>query len=120
MTREEFLAFCATIGGAEADRPFHEDFDTWVIRHSDTRKWFALLMRHDGRDIVNLKCDPMEADFLRKAFCGITPAYHMNKVHWNSVYLDSDVPPEETERMTLNSFALTDRKRRTRSEKEKK
>ncbi len=120
MTKEEFLEFCATIGGAEADRPFDESFDTWVVRHADTRKWFALLMPHDGQYIVNLKCEPMEADFLRKAFRGVTPAYHMNKTHWNSVYLESDVPREEIERMTLGSFALTDKKRRARSEKEKK
>lgn len=120
MTSEEFLEFCSEIGGAEADRPFNEDFDSWVVRHSDTRKWFALLMLHDGRYIVNLKCEPMEADFLRRAFQGVTPAYHMNKTHWNSVYLESDVPREEIERMTMNSFALTDKKRRVRSEREKK
>jgi predicted DNA-binding protein (MmcQ/YjbR family) len=34
---------------------------------------------------VNLKCDPERAVILREEFDEITPGYHMNKVHWNSV-----------------------------------
>ncbi|MBP1563965.1 MAG: MmcQ/YjbR family DNA-binding protein [Oscillospiraceae bacterium] len=112
MTKEEYLDFCGNLGGAELDSPFDEDFETVVARHSDNRKWFALVIMHNGKWVVNLKCEPMEADFLRRAFEGITPAYHMNKTHWNSVYLDSDVPREEIERMTLSSFALTEKKQR--------
>ena len=112
MTKEEYLDFCGNLGGAELDSPFDEDFETVVARHSDNRKWFALVMEHNGKWIVNLKCDPMEADFLRKAFEGVTPAYHMNKTHWNTVYLNSDVPREEIERMTLASFELTAKKTR--------
>lgn len=112
MTKEEFLDFCRNLGGAELDSPFDEDFETVVARHSDNRKWFALVMEHKGKWIVNLKCEPMEADFLRRAFEGVTPAYHMNKTHWNTVYLDSDVPREEIERMTLASFELTAKKTR--------
>lgn len=110
MTRDDFLDFCRSIPGASADQPFDGDFETWVVRHTLTRKWFALLMKHDGRDIVNLKCDPQEADLLRKLFTGVVPAYHMNKTHWNTVILDSDLPDEEIKRMTLNSFALTNKR----------
>ena len=112
MTKEEYLDFCRNLGGAELDSPFDEDFETVVARHSDNRKWFALVMEHNEKWIVNLKCEPMEADFLRRAFEGVTPAYHMNKTHWNTVYLDSDVPREEIERMTLSSFELTAKKSR--------
>lgn len=109
MTREEFLDFCGTIGGSAVDCPFPEDFETTALRHSDTGKWFGLLMFHDNSWIVNLKCEPMEADFLRSVYRGVTPAYHMNKVHWNSVFLESDVPDEEIRRMTMNSFLLTEK-----------
>ena len=86
-----------------------------IYYKGETRKWFALVMAHDGKTIVNMKCEPMEADFLRSAYEGVTPAYHMNKVHWNTVYLDSDVPDEEIFRMTMNSFELT--KKKTRQKK---
>ena len=112
MTCEEFLEFCQNIPGASVDQPFDGDFETYVARHTLSRKWFALVMLHEGRHIVNLKCDPQEADLLRKLFKGVVPAYHMNKVHWNSVYLDSDVPAEELERMVRSSFELTRKKQR--------
>ena len=95
MTREAYLNYCAGLPGAVVDQPFPEDFQSWVARHWDSRKWFALVMKVDGRDAVNLKCSPMEADLLRSAYTGVRPGYHMNKTHWNTVYLESDVPEEE-------------------------
>jgi predicted DNA-binding protein (MmcQ/YjbR family) len=41
---------------------------------------------------VNLKCDPERAVELRERYPGITPGYHMNKQHWNTVLADSSVP----------------------------
>ncbi|MDE7278852.1 MAG: MmcQ/YjbR family DNA-binding protein [Oscillospiraceae bacterium] len=111
MTKNEYLEFCGTIAAAVSDTPFEDDAESVVIRHCDTRKWFALVMKLNGKDIVNLKCEPMEADFLRSAYEGVIPAYHMNKVHWNTVFLESDVPGEEIRRMTENSFELTSKKK---------
>ncbi|MGN1109154.1 MAG: MmcQ/YjbR family DNA-binding protein [Oscillospiraceae bacterium] len=111
MTCEEFLEFCRNIPGASVDQPFDGDFDTYAARHTLSRKWFALVMLHEGRHIVNLKCDPQEADLLRKLFKGVVPAYHMNKTHWNTIILNSDLPDEEIKRMTMNSFALTDKRK---------
>lgn len=107
MTREEYLDHCRSILGAEVDQPFDEDFDTWVARHKTNRKWFALIFDVKGRHAVNLKCDPLEADFLRSVYKGVTAGYHMNKTHWNTVYFDADVPDEELIRMTRSSFELT-------------
>lgn len=112
MTKREYIEMCENIGGAEVDYPFNEDFDSAVARHTDSKKWFAVVLEYRGKWVVNLKCDPMEADFLRSVFKGVIPAYHMNKTHWNSVVLDSDVPAEEIERMTLASFALTEKKKK--------
>lgn len=112
MTREELTEFILTLPDAVTDQPFNEDFNSTVARHGSTRTWFALMMNVGGREMVNLKCDPQESEFLRKVFEGVIPAYHMNKVHWNSVYLDSDVPAEEIRRMVRNSFELTQKKSR--------
>lgn len=46
----------------------------------------------DDFNRVNLKCDPERAIELRERYQGVTPGYHMSKVHWNSVEVDSDVP----------------------------
>ncbi len=109
MTRQEYLSYCGTITAAVMDTPF-DDGETVIVRHRDTRKWFGAVMELNGKTIVNLKCEPMEADFLRQAYEGVIPAYHMNKTHWNTVYLDSDIPDEEIFRMTMSSFELTKKK----------
>jgi predicted DNA-binding protein (MmcQ/YjbR family) len=73
-------------------------------------KMFALVTSLQGKDIVNLKCDPNESLFLRDFFKDIIPAYHMNKIHWNTAYLDGDVPVGEIERMIDSSYILVFKK----------
>ena len=42
----------------------------------------------EGSPSVNLKCDPEKAIELRESYPEITPGFHMNKKHWNTVRLD--------------------------------
>jgi predicted DNA-binding protein (MmcQ/YjbR family) len=65
----------------------------------------------NGLLYINLKCDPQESEFLRKAYRDITPAYHMNKTHWNSVITGGDVPVKEIKRMIESSYNLVKPKR---------
>jgi len=60
---------------------------------------------HDGPGI-NLKCDPDQALALRDIFKGITPGYHMNKKHWNTIQFGSDVPDGEIKRLIDHSYTL--------------
>ncbi|MBH0332466.1 MULTISPECIES: MmcQ/YjbR family DNA-binding protein [Brevibacillus] len=57
-----------------------------------------------GVRILTLKCDPMRAEELRVTYEGIVPGYHMNKSHWNSVYLDADIPEGLWERMIEHAY----------------
>jgi len=41
---------------------------------------------------VNLKCDPEKAIELRESYEAVTPGYHMNKKHWNTVEVDGSIP----------------------------
>ncbi|WP_040195722.1 MmcQ/YjbR family DNA-binding protein [Candidatus Soleaferrea massiliensis] len=105
MTREELAAYCLQYEDAAPFAPFDED--KLIIRHKSNGKWFALIMTLDGRLCINLKCDPIEADMLRRAYRGVTPGWHMNKTHWNTVAVDTDVPQQELLRMIGESFRLT-------------
>jgi predicted DNA-binding protein (MmcQ/YjbR family) len=84
------------------------------MRHKANKKSFAFIYEYDGKLCANLKCDPFEADFLRQVFADVTPAYHMNKVHWNTVALGGDVPEEELKRMVEQSYGLIKPKERKR------
>ena len=61
-------------------------------------------------DVVNLKCDPLEARALQEE-SGFYPAYHMNKRLWISVLLDGSVPAERVRALIDGSFELTQAKR---------
>lgn len=43
---------------------------------------------------------------LRQAFTSVTPAYHMNKDHWNTVTSGGDVPEDEIKRIIGRNYDL--------------
>ncbi|RYZ97553.1 MAG: MmcQ/YjbR family DNA-binding protein [Moraxellaceae bacterium] len=55
---------------------------------------------------INLKCDPDHAQELRSVFTEVTPGYHMNKKHWNTVQLTGDLPKSEIHRQIDHSYDL--------------
>lgn len=113
MNRKDIINFCMTFPAAYEDYPFDDVLDAgaWtVMRNRTNRRSFALIYERKGRLCVNLKCDPIEADFLRQAFADVTPAYHMNKVHWNTITLGGDVPDEVLRRMIGVSYGLIEPK----------
>ncbi len=123
MTRQEIIDYCLTFPGAYEDYPFAEipgENETTVMRHRKNKKSFALIINHSEKLYLNLKCDPLEADYLRHQFKGIIPGWHMNKAHWNTIVSDSDVPEEEIKRQIDNSYDLTKPKTRTRKQPTKR
>jgi predicted DNA-binding protein (MmcQ/YjbR family) len=115
MNRRELIEYCLTFPDAYEDYPF-DDFpnsdDAWtVMRHLSNKKSFAFIYEREGL-CINLKCEPMRSDLLRQIYSGVTPAYHMNKEHWNTVHLDSDVPNDELYNMIEHSYKLTMPKRK--------
>jgi predicted DNA-binding protein (MmcQ/YjbR family) len=97
---------------AVEDFPFGPDVMVFKVKG----KMFALLSGDGGknpdkRPQMNLKCDPLEATQLRDVFDDVIPGYHMNKKHWNTLYLTdpgktSDIPNGEIERQIDNSYSL--------------
>ena len=115
MTKQEFLEHCLDTYGTSPDYPFDEDFETAVLRHSDNRKWYAIVMRVSRRkfgfksdeviDVVNLKL-PTEMFGSFGVADGVYPAYHMNKLHWISVLLP-DAPNDIVQFLVNVSFDVT-------------
>lgn len=69
-------------------------------------KVFALTVPDDFPPRINLKCDPDRSVELRGEYEGITPGYHMNKRHWNTVLLDGSVPSPLVKELILHSHEL--------------
>lgn len=119
MTRQDVVQFCLSLTAAYEDYPF-DDFNWTVMRHRENRKTFALIFERNGYIWINVKCEPLRADFWRSNFSSVVPGYHMNKEHWNSIILDGAVPDEMVQAMIFDSFELTKPKLRPRLIRRKK
>ena len=68
------------------------------VRHEYKEEWEAALFRIGekmGAPIITLKVPPELSITMRNSHEGkIVPGYYMNKEHWISIYLNSDVPDE--------------------------
>ncbi|MBN2214895.1 MAG: MmcQ/YjbR family DNA-binding protein [Bacteroidales bacterium] len=87
MNNEEIREYCLSKPGVTESLPFNDT--ALVFKVMD--KMFALLdLSEDSRGIT-LKCDPELALELREQYPEVTPAYHFNKKHWITVYMDGSV-----------------------------
>lgn len=58
------------------------------------------------KPIITIKCEPEFGQFLRDQYTDIVPGYHMNKEHWNSVYIGGEVPDNVVKQMVDMSYTL--------------
>lgn len=72
-----------------------------------------LLMRMDSHPLTfNVKCDPDKALELREAYPCVTPGYHMNKKHWNTIIVDGSVSYEKLKEWIDHSYDLVTKRKR--------
>lgn len=85
MNIEELRNFCLSKPHVTEGFPFDEK--TLVFKVAG--KLFALTGLEHYPASVNLKCDPNRSLDLREEYEHISPGYHMNKKHWNTVVYES-------------------------------
>ncbi len=99
-----------------------------VFRHSNNKKWFAVIMTitkdklgfdsMENIDVVNLKCDQLLMGSVLNEQ-GIFPAYHMSKTHWISVALDGSAQEDKVKWLLDLSYDLTNKKIKKKKEEVK-
>ena len=97
-----YKKICLLLPESEETYPF--GFDTCVIKVSN--KIFAIL--YDGN--ISLKCNPDLALNYRQMYEGVKEGYHLNKKHWNTVELNSDVKRKAIIEMIIHSYECIVRK----------
>ena len=102
MDLAEFREYCLTKPGATEDTPF----GAYVLVFKVGGKMFALAALDEVPTAVNLKCDPNLALDLRDRYEQVTPGYHMNKKHWNTVEIEGGIPEIELRKMIDHSYEL--------------
>lgn len=90
MNVELIREYCISKDRVTESFPFDEE--TLVFKVDG--KMFAL-MNLTGDLSLNLKCDPGFAIELRERYAAVTPGYHMNKKHWNTVMIDGSIADRE-------------------------
>lgn len=102
MTPAELERVCLGLPGTGAEFPFDEATSVFKV----AGKMFALSALKAQPLQVSLKCDPDLAVTLRMTHPAITPGYHLNKRHWNTVVLDGSVPDQLVRQMIEDSYDL--------------
>ncbi len=102
MDYQALVDYMMAKSGATKDMPF--DINTLCFRVMN--KIFVLMAWQDDPITISLKCDSTEAIVLRQAYPAITPGYHMNKKHWNTVVVDGSISDAEIGTMIDNSYNL--------------
>jgi predicted DNA-binding protein (MmcQ/YjbR family) len=102
MDLAKFRDYCLSKPRATEGTPFGPD----VLVFKVGGKIFALTSLDEVPARANLKCDPDLALELRDRYEQVTPGYHMNKKHWNTVEIESGIPEVELRKMIDHSYGL--------------
>ena len=110
MTICNLTDYCLSKSGAVLDYPFGPEPAVFKVGG----KIFALAYEGDGKEKgrgdgiarISLKCDPMLADLLRQKFASVTPGYHLNKTHWNTITCDEKIDGDEIYNQIDHSYDL--------------
>ncbi|WP_459502937.1 MmcQ/YjbR family DNA-binding protein [Bacillus sp. C1] len=101
---ESMRTYCLSKGKATEDSP--DGWNATCMRVHN--KIFAILNYEKGeKAAITLKCDPNVALQIREEYPdSIIPGYHMNKKHWNTVYIHRGLGQEEINKMIDWSYEL--------------
>lgn len=79
----------------------------WIRYQIGGKMFAAVCLDKDNQPYyITLKLEPSEGDFLRAQYPDIVPGYYMNKVHWNSVKPDGELPDELLKDLLDKSWQL--------------
>ena len=106
MTLDQLLDHSLAKDEVEESFPFGPDVLVLKVRG----KVFLLISLDKDPLQFNAKCNPERAIELRETYASITPGYHMNKKHWNTIILDGTVPSRLIYELIDHSYELVNAK----------
>ena len=102
MTSQEITDFALSFPETTEVHPFGPVPDVYKV----AGRIFLFLIPEADRPRVALKCEPTLALLLREKYPAVTPGYHLNKRHWNTVVLDGSLPDRAIGDMIEDSYDL--------------
>src|SRR5438309_692059 len=102
MTSAELRGHCLSLQATEETFPFGPETSVFKV----AGKIFALSGLDQTPLRVSVKCEPDLAEQLRETYAAVTPGYHLNKRHWNTVAVDGSLDDELVRDMIEDSYDL--------------
>jgi len=101
MNIEDVREYALTLPGATEDMPYGPN---WLIFRIEG-KIFLHIWLESPEPTCAVKLKPEYGQELREHYDGVRPAYHLNKVHWNDIYLNA-FGPERVKQWIECSYRL--------------
>ena len=105
MNIQQLYEYCLSKKGVTEHFPFDED--TLVFKVGG--KMFCLASLKDwesGNPSINVKCDPAYAIELRDKYESVTPGFHSNKKHWNTIFVNREIEYKKIYYFINHSYEL--------------
>lgn len=100
MEIDELRHYCLAKAATTEGLPFGPG----VLVIKVANKMFATISLDEEQPRINLKCAPQRAIELREQYAEITPGYHMNKQHWNTVFTTGGLPASLVRELIDHSY----------------
>lgn len=108
MNVEDIRDYCLSKPDVEETMPFGPDTIVYKVHN----KMFLLVGLNNEPLSFNVKCEPDKALELREVYPCVTPGYHMNKKHWNTIVVDGSVPFKLLKEWIDDSYELVAKKKK--------
>lgn len=97
MKFSDFRTYCLSKKGVEEAYPFGPN-SVWFQVGGKGFCWtFVEDYKVNGElvgpfSFVNMKCEPVQAEEWRDRFVGVVPGWHQSKKHWNTIWINEQLP----------------------------
>ena len=107
MNIETLRSYALSLPGVAETFPFGDDVIVFKVKD----KLFLLIPLNEEGLQFNVKCDPDYAIELREQYSCIQPGYHMNKKHWNTIFVNGTLSNEQIIKFVDDSYALVSKRK---------
>lgn len=107
LIEERIRRFNTAAGHLKGAKAYYRE--DWDVYYFDIEgKMFGLMSTEPKEDaIITLKGLPEDNEIVREQYSDVSPGYHTNKVHWNSIKLMTEqLTNQEIEQLIIKSYQL--------------
>lgn len=102
-SHKEVEEFILSMPNSRLDYPFGEGT---AVYKAPNDKMFALITESTNPLQLHLKGDPQLNELLRDKYESVSPGWHLNKKHWNTILLTGQLSDDEVKDLILHSYNL--------------